>query len=153
MTQTRPPQLFTWGIIGLILSIGFHYVWESSGEALPGIPWPAILGMVILSIVLLVLGWPIKKWNDGDRSRDIDPVRAARVAMMAKAAALAGALLTGWYLGAAFYLLFSVGGIRAQSAAGMLVAVGASAIVMVVGLIVESYCKLPPDDSAGADAA
>ena len=153
MKQTTSTQLFSWGFVGLLASLAFHCVWESMGQALPGLPWPAILGMIVLSLVLLVLGWPIKKWNDGDRSRDIDHVAAARTAMLAKAASLTGSLLTGWYLGAAAYLFISAGGVRASAALGMLLAVAASAILMIVGLIVESYCTLPPDDTAGADPA
>ena len=44
-------------------------------------------------------------------------------------------------------------GVRAEQAGGMLLAVAAAAIVMVVGLVVESFCQLPPDDTAGADTA
>ncbi|MCT1872188.1 DUF3180 domain-containing protein [Brevibacterium luteolum] len=153
MTQTKPAQLLTWGILGIIVALGFNYIWESLGQALPGLPWPAIIGMLALSVVLLILGWPIKKWNDGDRTTELDHVRAARVAMMAKAAALAGSLLTGWYLGGTMYLVVSASGVRAEQAGGMLLAVAAAAIVMVVGLVVESFCQLPPDDTAGADAA
>lgn len=151
MKQTTTKQLISWGVIGLIAALAFHYVWETLGQALPGLPWPAILGMIVLSLVLLLLGRPIKKWNEGDRTREIDHVAAARTAMLAKAAALAGSLLSGWYLGAAAYLFISAGGVRASAALGMLLAVAASAILMVVGLIVESDCRLPPDDTAGTD--
>lgn len=152
MTRTRVSQLLTWGAVGLIISLGFHVILERSGAALPEVPWPAIVGMVLLSVVLFLLGWPVKQWRDGDRSVDIDPVKAARVAMLAKAAALAGSLLTGWYAGGAVYLFVSVSGLRAEAGLGMLAAVGGAGVLMATGLIVESFCSLPPDDPrAGHD--
>ena len=78
-------------------------------------------------------------------------MRAARVAMLARAAALAGALLTAWYLGGAVYLLISVMGLRTEAAMGMLAASVSAAILMAVGLIVESFCSLPPDDPRALD--
>lgn len=152
MSQTKPKTLAIAGVLGLVLSYAFNFVWETYGQMLPGIPWLAIVGMLILSIVLLVLGIPIKKWNEGERTRAIDPLKAARVAMMAKSAALAGAALTGWYAGSAVYLLTSGGGARSNSGVGMLFAVASAAVLMIVGLIVESYCQLPPDDPEGTEA-
>ncbi len=153
MKRTQPAILVIWALGGLVISGAFSYAWESYGRELPGVPWPAILGMLLLAIVLVVMGWPIKKWNDGDRTKEIDPLHAARVAMMAKAASVAGAALTGWYAGDVAYLFISAGGIRAQTGAGMLVAVATAALLMIVGLVVEHFCQLPPDDPPGAEAA
>lgn len=151
MNRTRPGQLMFWGGVGLVVSVVFHAVWERGGHALPEVPWPAIVGMVVLAGVLLALGWPVRAWRDGDRTSQIDLVRAARIAMLARAAALAGSLLTAWYLGGAVYLFASVVGLRADAGMGMLAASGAAAILMAVGLIVESFCSLPPDDPRAQD--
>lgn len=131
--------------VGLII----HRVWESQGWALPGVPWIAIAGMILLSIILLALGWPIRKWTAGDHSADIDHVRAARVLVVAQAAAVAGSLMLGWYLGAATYML-AVGS-RAESGLLMFVPAASAALMTGVGLVVEWFCKLPPND--GEDAA
>lgn len=146
MKRTAPGSLFAWGGGGLALSVVFHILWEQFGRALPGIPWPAVVGMLLLAAALLILGWPIRRWREGDRSSDIDLVQAARVAMLAKAASMCGSGLTGWYLGAALYLLVSAFGVRAESGLGMLVAAGAAGALMVVGIVVEGFCTLPPDD-------
>ncbi|MGO1653832.1 MAG: DUF3180 family protein [Brevibacterium yomogidense] len=151
MNRTRPTQLLLWGIVGLVASIAFHTLWERGGNALPLVPWPAIVGMLVLSGVLLALGWPVRAWRDGDRTTAIDLVKAARIAMLAKAAALAGAVLTAWYLGGALYLFASAFGLRAEAGLGMLAAAISAAILMAVGLIVESFCSLPPDDPRASD--
>lgn len=152
MNRTRPAQLLLWGVVGLAASLAFHTLWERGGNALPLVPWPAIVGMLVLAGVLLALGWPVRAWRDGDRTTEIDLVKAARIAMLAKAAALAGSVLTAWYLGGALYLFASAFGLRAESALGMLAAAIAAAVLMAVGLIVESFCSLPPDDPRSPDS-
>ena len=56
MKRTRPGQLILWGGVGLVVSLGFHAVWERAGRALPDVPWPAIVGMLALAGVLLEIG-------------------------------------------------------------------------------------------------
>lgn len=146
MKKTSPLGLLLWGLVGAFAGGCFCYVLESVGQALPGPPWPAMVGMLLLAVALLVLGWPIKKWNDGDRTKEIDPLRAARVAMMAKAAAMAGAILAGWYAGHLAYLIVSAATVRLGLAVSYALAAVIALLLMVVGLIVENFCQLPPDD-------
>ncbi|RBP63111.1 uncharacterized protein DUF3180 [Brevibacterium sanguinis] len=153
MQRTSTSTLLLWAGVGVVLAPVIDVVLESQGLSLPGLPWFAILGMLVLSAVLLVLGYPIKRWNDGDRTKEIDPLQAARVAVMAKASAMTGAGLSGWYLGNAAYYFLSAPGIRNDLAAGMLLAMVAAATLMIVGLIVESFCALPPHDPPGAEPA
>src|SRR5690625_1429153 len=153
MQRTSSPPLLVWAVIGTVLAVVVDVVLESQGVSLPGLPWFAVIGMLVLAAILLVLGWPIKKWNDGDRTKEIDPIQAARVAVMAKASALTGAGLAGWYLGNAGYYFLSAPGIRNDLAAGMLIAMIAAAALMIVGLIVEGFCEIPPQDPPGAETA
>ncbi|WP_166970394.1 DUF3180 domain-containing protein [Brevibacterium atlanticum] len=153
MQRTSSSTLAVWAVIGTVLAVVVDVVLESQGFALSGLPWFAIIGMLVLAAVLLVLGWPIKKWNDGDRTKEIDPLQAARVAVMAKASALTGAGLAGWYLGNAGYYFLSAPGIRNDLAAGMLVAMISAAALMIVGIIVEGFCEIPPQDPPGAETA
>ena len=153
MQRTSSSTLVVWAVIGTVLAVVVDVVLESQGFSLPGLPWFAVIGMLVLAAILLVLGWPIKKWNDGDRTKEIDPIQAARVAVMAKASALTGAGLAGWYLGNAGYYFLSAPGIRNDPAAGMLIAMIAAAALMIVGLIVEGFCEIPPQDPPGAETA
>ncbi|MCI4010139.1 DUF3180 domain-containing protein [Brevibacterium sp. ZH18] len=153
MQRTASGTLVIWAVIGAVLAPVVNVLLESQGFSLPGLPWFAIIGMLVLAAILLVLGWPIKRWNDGDRTKEIDPLQAARVAVMAKASALTGAGLAGWYLGNAGYYFLSAPGFRNDLAAGMLFAVISAAALMIVGLIVEGFCVLPPQDPPGAETA
>ncbi|GAB3049266.1 DUF3180 domain-containing protein [Sediminivirga luteola] len=151
MRSTRPFTLAQLAVLGLVLSGLAHRLWESQGMLLPGVPWVAVLGLSVLSAVLFFLGWRVRAWTQGDRKRELDLLQAARVAVMAKAASLTGAGLVGWYGGAALYLMFGTGGARADTGMQMLIAVAVCLVTTVVGMIVEWFCQLPPDD--GADGA
>lgn len=153
MQRTSSSTLVVWTVVGAVLAPVVDVVLERQGFSLPGLPWFAVLGMLILAVILLVLGWPIKKWNDGDRTREIDPLQAARVAIMAKASALTGAGLAGWYVGNAGYYFLSAPGIRNDLAGGMLFAGICAAVLMIVGIIVEGFCEIPPQDPPGAETA
>ncbi len=146
MNKIRPLSLVLWGLVGLVAGGCLCYVLESTGRQLPPAPWPAIGGMVLLSLVLLILGLPIKRWNDGDRKEVMDPLLAARVAIMARAAAFAGAILTGFYGGHLLYLLISTDVLRVHLAIPYAAAFLAAVVLLIVGLIVEWFCRLPPDD-------
>lgn len=153
MQRTSSSTLVIWAVVGAVLAPVVDIVLERQGFSLPGMPWFAIIGMLILAVLLLVLGWPIKRWNDGDRTKEIDPLQAARVAIMAKASALTGAGLAGWYLGNAGYYLLSAPGIRNDLAGGMLFAGICAAALMIIGIIVEGFCEIPPQDPPGAETA
>lgn len=142
--STRMTTLAGWLLGGFAAALLFQRLAESLGGRLPGVPWLAVAGMVIVSIILLLQGWPIRAWASGDHSKEIDQVQAARVLVFAKTAAVAGALLLGWYLGAATYLL-SVGARTGQGLLMFVPAVTAGAMAG-VGLLVEWFCQLPPDD-------
>lgn len=153
MQGTSTSTLLLWAVVGAVLAPVTLLVVESQGFSLPGMPWFAIVGMIVLAAVLLLLGYPVKKWNDGDRTKEIDPLQSARVAVMAKASGLTGAGLAGWYLGNALYYYLSAPGIRNDTAAGMLLAMVAAAALMITGLVVENWCTLPPQDPPGAEPA
>jgi protein-S-isoprenylcysteine O-methyltransferase Ste14 len=60
MQRTSSSTLAVWAVIGTVLAVVVDVVLESQGFSLPGLPWFAIIGMLVLAAILLVLGWPIK---------------------------------------------------------------------------------------------
>ncbi|GAB3557936.1 DUF3180 domain-containing protein [Spelaeicoccus albus] len=147
MQPTKVRTLLIAGLVGGVLGWSFYRVWESAGQKLPGLPIYAIIGMVVLGIILLAAGWPIRRWVRGDRDRPLDPLRAARVLVLAKAASAAGSVLTGWYVGTAVYFFtFASNPARVNTGLETLFVVGAALFLVVVGLVVEYFCRLPPDD-------
>ncbi|MCL2468076.1 MAG: DUF3180 domain-containing protein [Micrococcales bacterium] len=109
--------------------------------------WLVVGVELLIAAVVFALGWTVRQYQHGRRP-NLDPVRAARTAALAKAASYTGALLLGWYGGQGLYLVTDLvvpgNGRRAVVAA----LAGAAAIVLaVVGLVVERYCRItPPSD-------
>ncbi|AEG45355.1 DUF3180 domain-containing protein [Isoptericola variabilis] len=124
---------------------------ESYGVYLPEVAWVEYVAILGLAGGIFWAGWTVRQYQKGVRP-DLDPLRAARTFVLAKAAALTGALLAGRYLAE---VVVHVGQLEIESrrehalAAG--VAVVCSVVLAVVGLVVEKFCELPPSDDAQAE--
>ncbi|MCC9177160.1 DUF3180 domain-containing protein [Arthrobacter sp. zg-Y750] len=114
----------------------------------------ALVAMILVTAATLVLGLRVRRWRNGRRDRELDPLAAARTVVLAQAVAYAGALLLGWHAGV-FLDLLPLWQLRPGHAATLAsLAVTAGGILMVAtGLTVERFCKLPPDDRNGTGPA
>ena len=117
---------------------------EGQGVNLPPVPWLVVAVLVVISSIVFAMGWAVRQFLRGKKPT-LDPLRAARTAVLAKASSYTGSLLAGWYVA---QLLLVLGDLdvasrraRAVSAAA---AVGGSVLLAVVGLIVERFCRVPP---------
>ncbi len=110
----------------------------------PDVPWLVVAVELVIAAVVLALGWEVRQFQR-DRRPMLNPLRAARTAVLAKAACYTGALLTGWYGGQALSLLSDshVPGNGARAAAAGVAVLGAIALA-VAGLVVEHWCRIPP---------
>jgi hypothetical protein len=131
----------TWAVFGALLR---------RGTTLPTVPVLVVVVEVVIAAAVFGLGWAVRQFLQGKRP-SLDPLRAARTAMLAKAACYTGALLLGWYAGQVLAVLgrleIAANGQRAL-AAGF--AAGGALLLAVVGLVVEAFCRIPPpsDDAA-----
>lgn len=119
---------------------------ESRGVYLPVVPWVVDVAILLLAGAVLASGWAVRAYQKGDRP-SLDPLRAARTLVLAKAAALTGALLAGWYLAQVVVVLGDLGiDARRDRAVAAAVAVLCALVLAAVGLLVEKFCQLPPQD-------
>ena len=131
--------------------------WTGQGREAPPLPWTAVFGTVALVLVVIAAGLPMRRWQrtpPADRSgvrRPIDPLVAARTAVLAKAAAYGGALILGWYLSQGLVLLPDLLGDRLTRFVIALVAAAAAAALSVAGFVVQRWCRVPPDDDEKSD--
>ena len=110
------------------------------------LPWTVPVGILILAGVVLVAGLEVRRWLAGRRDRPLDPLLAARVAVLAKAAAYTGGGLVGWYLAQAVLLLPDlVGDRRSRFVIALLAALTAVGLAC-VGLLAQRWCRLPPEE-------
>ncbi|WP_273652405.1 DUF3180 domain-containing protein [Cellulomonas fimi] len=116
------------------------------GTSTPSVPWLVAAVEVVIAGVVLSMGWAVRQFLRGKRP-GLDPIRAARTAVLAKASCYTGALLAGWYGGQALSLVtdLSVPGNGGRAAAAA-VATGGAVVLAVVGLVVERFCRVPPPE-------
>ncbi|GAB2471722.1 DUF3180 domain-containing protein [Xylanimonas ulmi] len=121
-------------------------VLDAQGVRVPRVAWVEYVAVLTLAVLIFWLGWAVRSYQKGSKP-DLDPVRAARTFVLAKAGALTGAILVGRYLAAA---LDVVGDIQIESQRDRAIAAGVavlcSVVLVVVGLVVEKFCELPPPD-------
>ncbi len=123
------------------------------GHDVPAVPWPMVAVLVLLALVVFVMGWQVRQYLRGNNPA-LDPVRAARTAVLAKAACYAGALLTGWYAAQVLLVIdmLQIEAQRARAGAAALAALGA-VVLVVAGLLAEWFCRIPPPDDDSSEAA
>lgn len=147
MAPTRLGPLALLAAVAFALTTAVLQLRQAGGSATSSPPLVSVVMIVGLAVAVLVVAWPVRRWNAGERDRPLNPLRAARTVALAKAAALAGAVLTGgWvgYVGVALPVvaLTTQPGRTAASAAVVLASLG----LTVAGLVAERWCVIPPED-------
>ena len=117
----------------------------------PTVPWLVLVVEVVIAGVVFAMGWAVRQFLRGKRPT-LDPIRAARTAVLAKASCYTGALLAGWYLAQVLIVAgdLDIASQRGRAGAAALAAFGAL-VLAAVGLVVEWFCQVPPED--GEEAA
>lgn len=124
-------------------------VWRTvvaQGGLPPQVPWSVVAILLVVAGVVLWLGLAVRAYQRGKRP-NLEPLRAARTAVLAKASSITGALLSGWYGAQAIVLLADLANEPVRSSAlSAGVAAIAAIVLAVVGLVVERFCRLPPPE-------
>jgi hypothetical protein len=125
------------------------YSWFNlTATTLPVMPWTLPVVLVGLAAGVLFLAVSLRRRLRGEPgTKPVDPIGAARMAVMSKACSHAGALLAGGYAGIAAYLLveFDSGARRTDALVTGLSALAAAAL-LAAGLLLERVCRVQPPD-------
>lgn len=150
MTRSRPLPLVLLALVGFGLAFATDLVLAMRGEPVLVPPASLAVGLVLIAALLVALAWPVRRAAKGEKR--IDPFYATRVVVLAKASALAAALLSGGAAGILTYLLsravVPIG--STLTATGTLVA---AVILLIAALVAEHFCSLPPDEDDTEEAA
>ncbi|PPI20597.1 DUF3180 domain-containing protein [Rathayibacter sp. AY1B5] len=145
MRRTRPSTLLGLGLAGAVAGFLLDLAIAAAGR--PVLIPPLTVPLTLIVVAALVLGFaiPIHRATKGTLRRRIDPFRAMRVVVLAKASSHVGALLLGASGGILVYLLSrsipSLGSVWQDVAT----IVGAL-VLLVAGLVAEHLCTIPPSD-------
>jgi hypothetical protein len=145
MNRTRPTSLLGLGVVGLVVGFLGELGASATGMAVFIPPLTLPITLVAVAVIIVAFAVPIRRAVRGRSARRIDPFQATRIVVLAKACGLSGALLTGAGIGLLAYLL-SRDVLPGGSAILLTVLATVGAVVLLVaGLIAESFCSLPPD--------
>ena len=155
MRPTRLPLLGGLAFLAAVVGWSGARLLESYGVPLPRVPASAPLVLVLLGAILLAFALSLRSRLAAQRerrpdARPVDPLAAARAAMLAQATSLVGALVVGIYVGYGAFLLgeLEVGPRRSLAIAAGLTALAAAALVA-SALYLERVCRLPPPPRGG----
>jgi hypothetical protein len=142
---------FSWlALVGLVAGLaGWLANWLATrnGFGTPTLPLTSLVTTAVIIGITLVFGRRVLRWRNGRRDRPLDPILATRTLVLAQACAYAGALSLGWHAGIFVdqLTLLSVRSTTAPLWGSVALMVGGIVMIM-VGLVVENFCRLPPDD-------
>jgi hypothetical protein len=153
MKRISPALLLVLALAGAAVGFLLDHALTTAGRPTftPSIVLPIFLAL--LAIAVLALAWPIRRSTRATtRSitrRRVDPFRAVRIAMLARASSLVGAVITGFGAGLGAYLLSR----PITPPIGAIIATTAAALVLTIAAVIaESFCMLPgngPHDPDG----
>jgi hypothetical protein len=129
-------------VLGWLLEVGL----AAGGRPVLVPPYSLPVALVGIGAIVLAAGWPIRQAVQGKATQRLDPFRAMRVLLLAKASTLVGALLGGAAIGIAAYLLTRPVLPPASSLAAAITSVAAAVVLLICGLLVEHWCRVPPED-------
>ena len=147
MKRTHPSTIIAFALAGIVAGylIDLAIVSNGSKAIVPPLSLPITLAGVAALVV--AFAWPVRRAVKAKTTKHLDPFRAMRTAVLAKACSLSGALMLGFGLGITLFLVTrSVMPAPATIWLAVATAIGA-ALLMAGGLIAEFFCTLPPDDT------
>lgn len=152
MTPTRWPVLVGVAAVAAVVGWAGAATLVRFGQPLPRVPLSAPLVLLLLAAILLATALSIRSRLAAVRdrrpdARPVNPLAAARAAVLAKASSPVGALVVGLYAGYGGYLLQEAQiGARRQLALLSGFAVLSGLALIAAALFLESVCRLPPPD-------
>lgn len=145
MKRTGAGVLVVAAVVGAVIGFGVDQLLTGAGRATftPSLLLPVLL--VLLGVADILFALPIRRAITGADPTPVDPFRAVRVAMLAKASSVVGAVVAGVAAGLLLFLLT-----RPVAPVGSVVAVVATLVTALVllaaALVAERLCTIRKDD-------
>ncbi|MHA7985281.1 DUF3180 domain-containing protein [Rathayibacter sp. CAU 1779] len=144
MRRTGPAALIALGIVGVAIGYLLEVLLVAAGTSMLIPPVSLSVTLVAIGVIVVLLAIPIRRAVRSKVKVHVDPFRAMRIAVLAKACSLVGALLTGTGIGVVVYVLTRPV-LAGVDAIWLSVVAAVSAIILLVGgLVAEFFCTLPP---------
>ena len=133
-------------LVATALSYLIVRTWTGRGGDLPTPSWGALIVLVFMAVGVLFAALPVRRFLRGRAKKSLNPLRAMRTLVLAQAAALTGALVTGWYAAQVLLLLPLFDIPSRRTVAVRLGALTAGGVLMAVaGLVAQAMCRVDGD--------
>lgn len=146
MRHTRPVTVVLYGVVGIVVGFVLEVALAAAGQPVMIPPYTLAITLVAAAVIVVVLAVPIRRAIRGTSATRINPFRAMRVVVLARASSLVGALIAGFSGGVLAFLLTRPVVADVGSLWPGIVAVLAGVVLLAAGLVAERLCTLPPDD-------
>lgn len=138
-------------LVGLVVGLASWLIWHlvtGEGTLVPRPSWLAAVLLAGMSAFVVGFAWPVRSYLVGSSTRRLDPLRAARIVVLAQAATLTGAAAAGWYAGQSAVVAGELSLVaNADRLWRLAILVGAGVVLSVAGLIAQHWCRVdPPSD-------
>ena len=146
--EIRVQALGLAALLAAALGFGVFTVVTRSGSLVPRPPVLAGVLLVVMGGLVLWMARPVRRYLRGNATKPLDALRAARVVVLAQAAALTGALAAGWYLGQLAVVLTELSLVANRMRVLPLLALAVAGVALAVaGMVAQRWCRVdPPED-------
>lgn len=145
MTAIRLGWVLLVAIILTILGWLSAFLTAENGWPPPVLGYTAVITLAGVIVLELILGLRVLRDRERPVADRMNPVAAARTLVLAQAGTYAGAGIGGWHAGILLHRL-PISGLGSTVVTEAILQVVTALILVVVGLIVEQWCRIPPDD-------
>ncbi|MFC7401486.1 DUF3180 domain-containing protein [Citricoccus sp. GCM10030269] len=121
-----------------------------AGVVSPVLVPSSVITLAAVALLVLILGIRVQLDKKRPAAARMNPLVATRTLALAQAGAYAGSLIAGWHAGVLVHLTTATGFGTPTVNDALLMVVG-GLVLVIVGYIVEQFCRLPPED--GPDGA
>ncbi|MEN2738490.1 DUF3180 domain-containing protein [Microbacterium sp. X-17] len=146
MKRTGPGILLLAAVIGAGAGFLIDQFLTAGGRSTftPVVTLPILL--VLLGLIDIALAIPIARATRGHSAAPVNPFRAVRIAMLAKASSIVGAAVGGLGLGLLLFLLTRPVIPSVGSMATIIATAGCGAVLVAAGLVAEHLCTIRKKD-------
>jgi hypothetical protein len=146
LATTSPGAVVGFAVVGLVVGWLVRPVSIRISGAAPTVSWLPVLALLFVAVVVGSVAWSTYRLIHRRHER-LEPHHAVNRLVLAKACALAGALVAGGYFGYALSWLGLTEGALARERLLHSLLAGVSASLLVVGsLLLERACRVDRDD-------
>ncbi|WP_270887237.1 DUF3180 domain-containing protein [Pedococcus sp. 5OH_020] len=134
-------------VVGVIAWMGWR-LYLNRGHLLGPASWVSSVLIVVMAILVVAAGLPVRRFLRGEARRPLSPIRAARTLVLAQAAALTGAAVLGWYAAQAAHAISDLDLPGYRDLLWRLLALCVAALVLTAaGMLTQRMCRVePPED-------